>query len=679
MQKATYTTIGNFIFILIALLLFQSCKQKVSESAKAADVSSYVYAYTSGVISKTTPIRIRFAKEAIALEKVGEVVESKLYNLAPKVEGKAIWEDAQTILFEPATYLNSGTKYEFKLALNKIFENVPKEASSFIMAFRTRDLRYDVNIDGLRAVNSDNLKEQELHGKVLTGDIADAEIVEKGLTAKQGGKSLAVNWQHLDGNKRHQFIIEGISRGNSASEVAINWNGQAVGISKKGTKEVLVPPLDEFKVANAEVKGSGDTHIALRFTDPLQKNQQLAGLVSISNYNGRLKFVIDRNVLKIYPTGRITGERKVTVRPGVKNVNGTKMPKSSTWNVAISDAKPQLRLVGQGTIMPNSNGLIFPFEAVGLKAVDIEVVKIFDNNILQFLQTNAIDQGYDLERVGRIILQEKVVLADLDGNANPYTMSRYAVDLAQLIKADPDAILQIRMGFRPTYALYNCGGEAEDDDNLTLLENGLDDDGEFVSIWGSYYGIDGYYDGFEYGHRDNPCFPAYYNYDRFVRRNVLASDIGIIAKSGKDGSVMIAVADIKSTNPMSGTTVEFYDYQQQLIKSMTTDGDGIAETKLAKKPFAVIASKGDQKGYLRMLDPNSLSLSRFDVEGTEAQKGLKGFIYGERGVWRPGDSIFLNFVLEDKQGKLPANHPVNFELIDPKGQVQHQWTSSNSI
>ena len=43
--------------------------------------------------------------------------------------------------------------------------------------------------------------------------------------------------------------------------------------------------------------------------------------------------------------------------------------------------------------------------------------------------------------------------------------------------------------------------------------------------------------------------------------------------------------------------------------SMTTDGDGIARTTLDRKPFAVVASKGDQKGSLRMRDPNSLSLS----------------------------------------------------------------------
>ncbi len=680
MQKNLIVSIGRCSLFLFFLFFFQACKdQSTTSSTAAADVSSYVYAYTSGVVSKTTPIRVRFTKEVASLEQVGQTVDAGLYDLSPNTEGRAIWEDGRTMLFEPTTYLTSGTPYTFEVALNKLFENVPSKVSRFSMPFRTRDLSFEVKVEGLRATNASNLKMQELHGNILTGDIAEGDMVEKGLTAKQGGKNLPVSWQHLNGGKKHQFIIEGISRGNSASEVALNWNGKAVGISKKGEKLITVPPLDEFKVNWAEVGKGGDTHIKISFTDPLQKNQQLKGLVSIANYTGRLKFVIDGNLLKIYPTGRITGEKKITVLPGIKNINGAKMPKKSEWNVAISDAAPKLRLAGKGTIMPNSDGLIFPFEAVSLKAVDIEVVKIFDNNILQFLQTNALDGAYDLERVGRIILQEKVNLKDLDPTADAYVMSRYAVDLAKLIENDPTAIYQIRLGFRPAYSLYTCGEELDESNELTVLNNEFDKGGDFKSIWGDYYGIEGRYEGFEWGHRENPCFPAYYNYDNFVKRNVLASDLGIIAKGGKDGSVLVAVADLKTTAPVAETTLAFYDFQQQLIKTMTTDGDGIVKTNLERKPFAVVATKGNQKGYLRMLDPNSLSLSRFDVEGTVTQKGLKGFIYGERGVWRPGDSIYLNFVLEDKQGKLPADHPVNFELVDPKGQVQHQWTSAENI
>jgi len=678
MQKLIKRTIKSLPLFCLFFLCLPACKDSSTSVKSVADVSSYVYAYTSGVVSKTTPIRVRFTKEVVDLEEVGQEVEVRLYDFEPSVAGKAVWEDNRTILFEPESYLASGTEYQFRVMLGKIFDDVPKNTQVFAMPFRTRPLRYDLNVDGLRTSNSEDLKIQELHGEISTGDIADSELVEKGLAATQDGKTLPISWQHTNGNKRHQFIIEGINRGNSVSEVALKINGKPLGISKQRTRTIEVPSLGEFKVNGAEIGRGGDTHIVLNFTDPLQKSQELKGLVKIASYSGRLKFVIDGNDLKVYPTGRITGERKVTVLQGIKNVNGLKMPKRSEWNVAISDAKPALRLAGQGTIMPNSNGLIFPFEAVSLNAVDIEVVKIFDNNILQFLQTNALNSGYNLERVGRIILQEKVNLTDLDPSADPYMMSRYAVDLAKLIDDDPYAIYQIRLGFKPAYSLYNCGKDTEASENLTVMENNLEGT-DFVSIWGDYYGIEGYYDGYEYGHRDNPCFPAYYNNGRFVKRNILASDIGIIAKSGKDGSVMVALADIKSTNPMTEATVEFYDYQQQLIKTMTSDGTGLVNTTLDREPFAVIATKGNQKGYLRMLDGHSLSLSRFDVEGTVAQKGLKGFIYGERGVWRPGDSIYLNFVLEDKLGKLPAGHPINFELADPKGQVQHQWTSSENI
>jgi uncharacterized protein YfaS (alpha-2-macroglobulin family) len=48
--------------------------------------------------------------------------------------------------------------------------------------------------------------------------------------------------------------------------------------------------------------------------------------------------------------------------------------------------------------------------------------------------------------------------------------------------------------------------------------------------------------------------------------------------------------------------------------------------------------------------------------------GIKAFVYGERDVWRPGDSIFLSVMIRDMQKDLPPGHPVQFELINPLGQ-----------
>ena len=80
-----------------------------------------------------------------------------------------------------------------------------------------------------------------------------------------------------------------------------------------------------------------------------------------------------------------------------------------------------------------------------------------------------------------------------------------------------------------------------------------------------------------------------------------------------------------------------------------------------------------------MGDGNSLLLSKFDIAGVETQKGLKGYLYGERGVWRPGDSLYLQFVLEDKGNKLPNGYPVSFELLDAKRQVFYKTTTTNNV
>jgi len=93
----------------------------------------------------------------------------------------------------------------------------------------------------------------------------------------------------------------------------------------------------------------------------------------------------------------------------------------------------------------------------------------------------------------------------------------------------------------------------------------------------------------------------------------------------------------------------------------------------------MVAKKDEQRGYLKLIDGSALSLSMFDVAGEVVQKGIKGCIYGERGVWRPGDSLYLTFVLEDKNKILPVNHPVIFELSNPKGQLYKRMIKTTSL
>ena len=214
------------------------------------------------------------------------------------------------------------------------------------------------------------------------------------------------------------------------------------------------------------------------------------------------------------------------------------------------------------------------------------------------------------------------------------------------------------------------------------------DDAE-VSYWDSYedyyeeyYYDEEFYEDYNWEERDNPCSKSYYTQNRFVARNILASDLGIIAKGGNANSLLVSVTNLVTAQAMPGAEITLYNYQQQPVANAVTDNDGMVTLKCTEKPFLLIAKKDKQRGYLRLDDGSSLSLSQFDVSGQVIQKGLKGFIYGERGVWRPGDTLFLTFILEDKQKSLPENHPVIFELYNPQGQIYtriNKKTGSNGF
>ena len=143
--------------------------------------------------------------------------------------------------------------------------------------------------------------------------------------------------------------------------------------------------------------------------------------------------------------------------------------------------------------------------------------------------------------------------------------------------------------------------------------------------------------------------------------------------------MMVAITDLRSTKPQPNVEVEIYNFQQQLVGTAFTDEDGFANIDLKRKPYLLIAKQDRQRGYLRLDDGSALSMSMFDIGGQKNKKGVKGFIYGERGVWRPGDSLFVSFILQDANKVLPAKHPVVFELYTPQQQLFERIVRTTSV
>jgi uncharacterized protein YfaS (alpha-2-macroglobulin family) len=675
MPKNTILIVAAFVNMLALTLAISSCKQQNRAQKMPESVNAYVYGYTSGTISKTSDIRVRFASATASEEEVGLEVNKKVISFSPSLDGTAYWDDEQTLRFKPSSPMTSGQTYVATVALDALFDNLPADAKSFEFDYKIRDQYLQIEVEGIHAVDQQKLEEQLIKGYAYTADWASAEDIALTFEANQGRRSLPVKWGQSEDGLKHEFTIEEVARSNEASEVTLNWNGQAIGVNLKGNNTIQVPALNDFRVVNAKVVTGESMYFLLHFSDPLDEEQTFDGLIQISGYGDEFRYLAEGNQLRLYPNARISGKHTIQVSPGIKNSLGKRMQNASQWDIVIEDIQPQVRLVGSGVIMPESDGLIFPFDAVSLNAVEVEIFKIYHNNILQFLQSNQIDGYYDLQRVGRVVKQKKIPLHNLNPNANTSSWTRYALDLSTLIAEDPKAIYQVRIGFRPEYSTYFCSTNTADSNTSNDLTT-TEADGEIKSFMDNWYGFDGYYSGYSYQHRSNPCYPAYYNSDRFIQRNVIASNLGIIAKGGEANQYFVAVTDLRTAEPVSGVTVEFYDYQQQLLHSQTADDEGRVTAELDRNPFVVLAKNNEERGYLRLRDGDALSLSRFDVSGARTQKGLKGYLYGERGVWRPGDSVYLNFILEDKSAQLPPNYPIQFELKDPRGQLQIKRSSS---
>lgn len=670
----------GFFGLIILLLSHCSTKKEVREYNFDEAFAPYIGIYTTGKISRQSTIKIRLNQNVVEQDRIGIALAESAFEFEPEIDGKSLWLDERTIQFEPSKPMPTDQYYRASFKLGSYLQGLNDDLQNFKFAFETEKQNFDVSFAGFETVDKQYLRVQALNGLLTTADYEFPELVEEVLSAKQDNKTKPISWAHSADGRTHTFRVDSIRRKEQASKVEISWNGKSINLERDGTEEVRVPALGEFSLVDIKTFNNPDQYVALNFSDPVKKSQELKGLIWMADT--KLRFVTSGNEIRVYPTQRVTGEQILHVEPGIKNILGHKLKTALTYDIQFEELKPELRIVGNGNILPKSGSkLPFAFEAVGVNAVDLSITRIYEKNVLQFLQVNDLEGERELNRVGKVV-HTGVVRIDGDKNVNLHQWNRHVIDLGKVINPEPGAIYRVSLDISRAHSVYTCEGEAEAPEAKASNSSNSGDwstesDEEEDSYW-DYYEEDSYNDDWE--NRDNPCHQAYYTYySKAVGRNVLASDLGILAKRGTNGEMQFVVNDLHTTQPLGGIDIEIYDYQQQLLKRLSTGSDGIASTELSEMPFVVVAKNKQQRGYLKLGDGYALSLSKFDISGARFYQGVKGFIYGERGVWRPGDSIFTTFMLEDKLKSLPEDHPVTFTLTNSLGQLVNKTTKSNHL
>ena len=674
MNKFISNTLAYIMLIVLSVL--SSCSDK--NPSAIIDSNAYVEAFTHGTISRKSTIYLIFNRD-IESSKLDYTKLESLIKISPKVEGTFAFENNRTIAFKPADAFKRGESYVVDADLSEWFG----EGESFKFSFDILTGQVRCRFDEL-AINEKNEDAYDVKLAVMTTDVESDADVEKAIGIYSGSKDvtsqLNCEWTHDVDGYHHTLTLVGVQSLSTVQTFTIKGDNSVFENNNVAVLEEVDIPTNEFDLLSINYVTSPERYIEVAFTKLLDEKANYNGLAFISdNVSEAVK--VKGNTLRLFPDAGKSGDVLVSLSQNIRSKKGQKLGKDIMRNVEINknENKPQIKLIGKGTIIPTSDKIIIPFQAVNVRGVVVRVVKVLSDNMGQFLQENDYSEYTYLTRVGRIIAY-KTVFLDEDG-ADLTRWNNFGIDLKEIINPEPGTLYRVELSFDKSLSAWpGC-----ENDNLSKSQIMANDKLRFKEECerfnnGSYYYTD-YYSYWWDDEDEDPTKDSYYH-GKAKGRNVLATNLGITAMCGADGVYKAVVNNLTSAKPESGVKIEAYNYQNQKIAEAETNSQGFADVKVADEtnsPYYLKAIKGKEVTYLKVNSGNSLSYSAFDTKGEVVQKGLKGFIYGERGVWRPGDTLHLGFMLNEVVKTLPEDHPVVLSVSNPMGQVYSNQTRNKSV
>lgn len=668
MKTKIFNGFTSLIITLLSLAIISGCSERDSSRNVGKDIFieyikpvpeellTVVDGYTSGMIDAKEPIKVKFAESAQMKLKYGEEIPSGTFKFEPSLKGRADWIDDNTVGF----FIEKADKKSYHCIFNaSLFADIPQE-KKLEFDFGIREQR--LNIVKMWPLCEGGDVMSYVVGVNFANSISIGDV-EKLASNSVKGRDIKAKVRMIN-DKSYEIEYYDITRTSSSRTENIKLDGSDVNAKESKKIEMEIFRKDVFAVADAKFDASSSL-INIFFTQPLDESQNLDGFIVFNKQigyktsisNNKIEVFIDGNSIPSHQKDNI----KIAVRQGIKSEKGIRTSAEAKYTFDISMKKPEVKWTSNGNIIPDEDATIY-FDAVCLNSVTVRIVRIYDDNILSLLQDNSLSATYGINKVGRL---EKKFRLELD-NAIPTQWGTFPIRLSDYVKTKRGDMFQVIIDFGPQdYIFASDMMKSYVKDNIAQEKKYWDGESYDFKV----YNYEGGW--------DDPSTPYYYNYVN-KERNVLVSDLSITAKSGSDNIIDIFVNNISDAKPASAD-VSVFNYQKQYIGGGKTDVDGYIRIQTPEKA-AFVTAKNSEKGksYLKVTNGESLSYSKFDIDGAKVAKGVLGFAYSNRGVWRPGDEIQLNLMLSDASDVVPDGYPVVLEIFDAQGSLYAKQSKSEN-
>ena len=379
-----------------------------------------------------------------------------------------------------------------------------------------------------------------------------------------------------------------------------------------------------FRMTDYTADGDAATpRVCIQFSESLSRGQSdFAKFVSV---NGRDPQAVSVEGSQLCIDGVEHGQRyEIQIRAGLPSDVNEALAKQVTLAVYVPDRKPMVHFTGKSYVLPSRGQQGIPLVAINTGRVEVEVYRIGDRSLANAISNGDLDrqlQGYDLEtlksRTGSLVYKGEL---DVATKLNAEVTAAFPVS---------EAIGNLQPG---AYAMIARPADVAQQDTWR----------EQATQW------------------------------------FIVSDLGLTAFSGDDG-VHAFVRSLASTDAVADANVRLIARNNEVLATGKSDKNGYVRFEPGQSkgeggnaPAILVAENGAGEYAFLDLATNAFDLSDRGVKGRDAPGPLDGFLYTERGVYRPGEEVNVTAIVRDGTGAA-ATLPTTLIVVRPDGVEQGRY------
>ncbi len=315
------------------------------------------------------------------------------------------------------------------------------------------------------------------------------------------------------------------------------------------------------------------------------------------------------------PSGATT---RVMLRAGLPAEQGLTLTKDAALNVAMPNKQPRIAFDTRLFVLPRGQAPAVTLTTVNLSAVSLKLIRMTERNVALLMRQaklgEALEQwtANDLsENAGSVVWQGSAAIPKWQPNESAHTALPF-----------PDALRDTGPGL---YVLVATPGDGTK------------------------------------------------SYSAAATQVILRTDLAPTVWRGSDG-LTVQVRGYSDAQVRTGVRLTLIAHNNDILGEATTDADGVARFPAPLlhgegplEPAALHAFAGEDFSALD-LTTAAFDLSDRGVAGLPHPGPLDAFVWLDRGIYRPGETVQVMALLRDAAG-LPADIPAQVTVKRPNGQT----------